>query len=369
MCAEASRRRIAARRRLHLANRTVRSRRRRGPVLPSRCVALRYTTILKSYSTSSARGVSRVTYWNDLVSNVLWPLEVRPADRESFDAAFSTDTLGPALIAKTFSRPATIEHTDKHVAQSGERRVLLLLTIEGRVSLSNHGREALLEEGDFVLSDSFAPSRTILAQPNHALSLCLPYDALTAYIPNPEAAFGLRMPGDHGFGHTVNMMLRSVWAQVERGLPARFGPTIARNLLEMVAAAYALEHDAQIAESSLASGRRCQVKRFIETHLRDSDLAATTIGSALGVSPRYVRMVFTAEHESVSDYILRRRLEECALQLTSVLWLGRSITETAFDWGFCSMAHFTRAFKERFALTPTQYRRLHGSPHLSTATN
>jgi AraC-like DNA-binding protein len=68
-------------------------------------------------------------------------------------------------------------------------------------------------------------------------------------------------------------------------------------------------------------------------------------------------MVFAAEHESISDYILRRRLEECAVQLGNVLWTGRSITEIAFDWGFSSMAHFTRAFKERFAVTPSEYKR------------
>jgi AraC-like DNA-binding protein len=77
----------------------------------------------------------------------------------------------------------------------------------------------------------------------------------------------------------------------------------------------------------------------------------------LGLSPRYTRMVFSAEGESVSDYIMRRRLEECAHQLTSAPWNSRSITETAFDWGFSSMAHFARSFKEKFAATPTEYRR------------
>ena len=36
---------------------------------------------------------------------------------------------------------------------------------------------------------------------------------------------------------------------------------------------------------------------------------------------------------------------------------GRSITETAFDWGFTNTAYFTRAFKQQFGETPTGYRR------------
>ena len=37
--------------------------------------------------------------------------------------------------------------------------------------------------------------------------------------------------------------------------------------------------------------------------------------------------------------------------------MSRSITETAFDWGFTNTAYFTRAFKEQFGETPTGYRR------------
>jgi AraC-like DNA-binding protein len=81
-------------------------------------------------------------------------------------------------------------------------------------------------------------------------------------------------------------------------------------------------------------------------------------------------MVFTAEGEGIAEYIRRRRLEECASQLRNAVWQGRSITDTAFAWGFSSMAHFTRAFKERFAVTPTEYRRnpKNALEHARTAT-
>ena len=81
------------------------------------------------------------------------------------------------------------------------------------------------------------------------------------------------------------------------------------------------------------------------------------MAAGLSLSPRYMRLVFSSEGETISDYIMRRRLEECAHQLTSAPWRGRSITDTAFDWGFSSVAHFTRSFKAKFAATPSEYRR------------
>jgi AraC-like DNA-binding protein len=160
-------------------------------------------------------------------------------------------------------------------------------------------------------------------------------------------------------GPTINAFVRSLWQQAEQGLPPQCGQQIADSLLALVAAAYAIEQAEEISESSLAAARRAQIKRFIETHLHDAELNAVTIAKALTLSPRYVRMVFAAENEHISAYVLRRRLEECAKRLGHRSCLGRSITETAFDWGFTNTAYFTRAFKQQFGVTPTVYRCAH----------
>jgi len=285
------------------------------------------------------------------------PIEVKPLDRESFDASFSIETLGEISVLNTFSRAAEIERTDWHVGQIDERQVFLLMPIQGRLTSSHYGREVAVEEGDFVMTESLMPSRTSFVSSNRSLGMLIPYNVLTRHIPDPEAILGVRIHGDCGFGQMVNTMLRAFWAQIERGLPTEFGVGVARNLLAIVATAYAMEHHTHAAESSTAIARRAQVKRFIESHLRDANLTAQSVAAGLGLSPRYTRMVFAAEGENISDYIMRRRLEECAHQLANALWQGRSITDTAFEWGFSSMAHFTRSFKEQFSVTPTEYRR------------
>ena len=313
--------------------------------------------ILKSYSTSGTGRSARLTYWNDLHCSLFSPLEVKPVDRETFDAALSVDRLGALTVAKTFSAAATIEQTDRHIAQTHDRRAFLLLPTQGRLACTHYGHDADLGEGDFMLSDSFAPARTAFAGPNRAFVVSMPYEVLTLHIPDPERIFGRPMSGNVGFGQMVSAMLRALWTQVEAGLPNHVAMGVAKNFLDLVATAYALDRADDVPESCVASARRAQIKRFIERHLRDADLTANAVAAGLGLSSRYIRMVFTSEGETVSDYIMRRRLEECARQLTNALWQGRSITETAFEWGFSSMPHFTRAFKERFTVTPSDYRR------------
>ncbi len=68
-------------------------------------------------------------------------------------------------------------------------------------------------------------------------------------------------------------------------------------------------------------------------------------------------MIFASGNETVSAYILRRRLEECARQMADPTWNGHSITEIAFAWGFNSAPHFTRSFRDRYGVAPREYRR------------
>jgi AraC-like DNA-binding protein len=284
------------------------------------------------------------------------PMEVKPLDRASFEAELRFEALGSVGIVRTTSRAATIDHCEKHVQRTTHRTAFLIMPIHGPVRLCCYGREAALDEGDFALSDSFAPSNIVLSCTNHALVLAIPYDLLALHAPNPEAFFGLRISGRCGLGHTLNAMVRSLWTQAERGLAPQCGRPVADSLLALVAAVYAIEQRADVADSSLTLARRAQIKRYIEAHLRDPGLNAVAIAEALDLSPRYVRMIFTAEHEHISAYILRRRLDECAKQLGEHQWRSRSITETAFDWGFTNTAYFTRAFKQQFGVTPTCYR-------------
>jgi AraC family transcriptional regulator, positive regulator of tynA and feaB len=120
-----------------------------------------------------------------------------------------------------------------------------------------------------------------------------------------------------------------------------------------------MEHKTDVGESAVATARRAQIKLYIENRLRDSDLSPASVAEHFGVSSRYIRMLFAGEGESCSAYILRRRLEECAQQMISPLWQGHTITETAFRWGFNSLAHFTRAFRDHYGVTPGEYRRTH----------
>lgn len=285
-------------------------------------------------------------------------MDFKPLEQLRFDAQFRMDSIGPLSLRRTTSMPAFMEAREKDVTQISEQRFFLMMPLQGNVSFAHCGRQAVLEPGDFVLFDGTAPGRIEFTQPNVSFHLVLSPNDLKSRLPTPENLCGLKTSHDKQFGSVVGSMLQDVWRQVEQGFPQEHGLTIAKNLLDVIATAYALQHGTKFAESGSMSARRAHIKRFIEARLRDPGLSAASVADYFGVSTRYVGMIFENEYEPISAYILRRRLEECAHQLTNVVWDAYSVTDIAREWCFGNRAHFSRVFKKRFGVSPREYRRL-----------
>ena len=99
---------------------------------------------------------------------------------------------------------------------------------------------------------------------------------------------------------------------------------------------------------------------FIEAHLTDPALDVTLICRALGTSRPALYRAF-AGGEGIAGYIRRRRLEAAhALLADQVDQTG--IAEIAERFCFSSHAHFTTAFRSRFAYTPRTARATRAAP-------
>jgi AraC family transcriptional regulator len=92
---------------------------------------------------------------------------------------------------------------------------------------------------------------------------------------------------------------------------------------------------------------------FVESHLGDA-ITLEDIASACEVSPFHLTRAFTAlTGLSLIRYVRARRLSEAARLLAHG---ADNILDVALDAGYGSHEAFTRAFRDRFGLTPEQLR-------------
>ena len=78
------------------------------------------------------------------------------------------------------------------------------------------------------------------------------------------------------------------------------------------------------------------------------------------VSLRYLYKLFETEQTAVADWIRRRRLEHCRLDLLNPSLRGLPVSAIATRRGLTSPAHFNRLFRATYNVPPGEYRQAHG---------
>ena len=97
------------------------------------------------------------------------------------------------------------------------------------------------------------------------------------------------------------------------------------------------------------------VKRYIRDHIHEP-LNRETLAAVAGFSIPHFHRVFTAHMgESAISYVRRLRMERAGRKLR----MGAvDITEVALAAGYDSHAAFSKAFRQQFGVSPSEFRQL-----------
>jgi len=318
-----------------------------------------------SFSTHTVAQHERLNSWQHAVAEVFTPLDIRPRQHRDFLASVQCHRAGRLALARIEADPTTV--TQREVASRSNHaspQYFLHMVLQGHLQVSQHHQCSLLGPGDMALCDASQPYTLENRQPCALLVMLIDGHDLAQHLLDPARLIGLHLPGHDGLCATVSAMLPHLYQHVSHSLDQAVGSRLHDGFLDILSAACTALVGAHAPETTLGHMRRLQIKRHIETHLRDSRLNPRTIAATFNISTRYLNLLFAVEKETLGHYILRRRLEQCARQLRDPQWKRRTITEIAFSWGFNNAAHFTHAFTARYAMCPRRYRGLHVGPDL-----
>ena len=313
---------------------------------------------MELFSTATVQRNEKVDYWKYLCCETYANLELEAFDRRSFEGSLCRSVGMPLSFIKVSSSAAKITRSEKHIVRPASHQFHLFVQEQGEGVCSQDGRGAHLRRGDFTLVDISRPYHVEFDDFCSALSVGIPQELLNSYLPVPSDIVCRTMVGTHGLNRLTSLMIESLCNQVHEDQRVQIGPSVIRALLDVIAAAYAETYDACVSDSAVAGSRRVQIKNVIESNLADPKLSPGQIATQLGISRRYLRLLFSREEETICQFIMRRRLEEAAGQLAQWMWRGTTITDIAYRWGFDDAAHFSRVFRDQFGASPRQYRQL-----------
>jgi AraC-like DNA-binding protein len=107
---------------------------------------------------------------------------------------------------------------------------------------------------------------------------------------------------------------------------------------------------------SLMERRMADIEEFITMNSTDPGLSHDKVAAHCGISVRYLFYLMKAHGTSFSQLLWKNRLPKAREYLISPTMHDYSIQEIAMMSGFKSAAHFSRAFKEAFSCTPSEFR-------------
>lgn len=285
--------------------------------------------------------------WHRALCNAFSPTEFKPADDAEFRGELAQARLDSARMSRLLSSAGQFLRRPNAIRRDSVDGFMILLCLTGELWLEQKDTTLRAAAGEALIYRQGTPFALEAPAQYTAVALWVTPEIMAAHCPHLANAAPLVL----GRG-SVNGRLALIMVQ-ELCEAALVGEV--ESPLRLVEAALDVV-STNIAGAGLAeaAGRSERLMQKLADHLTrsidDTDLDLGRLVDVSGVSPRTLNRVFgevgTTPMRWVRDQRLMRAHE--ALQNGRV----RNVTEAAFSFGFKDSAHFSRAFSQKYGVTP-----------------
>ncbi len=309
------------------------------------------------YSTREIHPRDRLNYWIEVATKAVVRHTFAPSNGRAFLGAVHLDRFDGVGIASFETDACDVVRSPRDVARSDSDPILLCLQVGGKGQYAQDGRQAVNEEGSFLLIDSRRPFSMSFPDRAHSIVFKLPRQRLEARVGNPAGLIARPLAADEPVGGLASKFLLMLPLRVG-ALDEATGCRLAEQALDLIALAFCeMNGRSGTVLGSPRATALYRLKSVIEARLCNADLKPADAATAAGISVRYANTLLAEEDFSVERYILHRRLERCRRALEDPAPSNRMISEIAFAWGFSDLSHFGRRFRAAYGMAPGDYRR------------
>lgn len=286
--------------------------------------------------------------WRDCISP-MFDIEAAPGAAHGFFAEYEAYLVGPLVLGSTAFDAHVYGRSAERVRRDGVNHIHINLHLSGGYTARAGAREIVTRPGDITLFDFSQP---LLARSSRSelLVIAIPRDMIGREFSAGDH-HGRVLRNESGLGGILGDHMRSLAMRLPAMTTAE-ASAIAPVTIAMIATCFRADAaglDAERQGSSAALYER--VRRHIDQNLSAAAMTADDICRDLSIS-RSALYRLLEPHGGVAKYIWNQRLSRAFTTLMTPSERHRQISEIAYDWGFNSEAHFSRAFRSAFGLTP-----------------
>lgn len=305
------------------------------------------------FTSESYSAPDRLAAWQDSLGTLGLRSSFVKAAHGLHATAFRRESSDGVLVARLGAGAQTLSPAPQYVDLP-----LILMSLEEGATLKAAGTRSALCAGDIAV----LPRRD-------TWEICFKREMHVVALSVAKAAFHGRKIGPLSFGHAriiraeglAGVLARSLEAAAESldRLTAPEWMTLSQALAELLLTLLRqpTTGHADVGGTSTREALLHRIYQTIERSLNDPDLTLAQVAQAEGISERYLQKLFEGTGDNFTHYLRQRRLYRTQAELSNSANASQSVSEIAFRCGFNDAAHFSRTFRERFGMSPREFRR------------
>jgi AraC family transcriptional activator of tynA and feaB len=309
---------------------------------------------MRVWSTDAVPMRERFAFWSDAVCDAFLRVRTERAEQAAFNGSISSLPLGPLHVNHVRSERHLVRRSQRTISSDAEGWFFVNLQQAGDCVLSQDGRDQHVRSNDICFFDGTRPFD--LDFQSHMALTCflIPRDALLARAINAPDKVVRQIPreGAGALLHRFSMEL----AEAARFLSPAATAQVGEIYLDLLA--LALHATPSVRESTRRTTRQAlfaSICADIRLRLADPTLNIVAISASAGIATRTLQTWFHEGGMSFADYVLEQRLNFAERQLANSA-NNAAVTEIAYAAGFSDLSYFSRCFRRRFGITPSDRR-------------
>ena len=287
--------------------------------------------------------------WLAQINQVCGHFNARPLEGE-FIGELETSYARSLKLSTVTAAGVNLFRTRQEIKNGNDAWFYTVVQLEGSAQLEQDDRRSLLKTGEITLIDASRPCSITWHEKSRQISLLLPRQIIEQQCRFQEVSCAV----------TLSRSLPTVQLS-HRLLQESMGNT---DLSDMESEA-ALEAMVCLLRPAFQQREAVQPRKerqfqnvlsLIDDHIQSEALRPEWIASESGMSVRSLYRMFADKGLVVAQYIKNRRLDLCA-QVLRATGDNEKLAGIGYSWGFADHSHFSTAFKQRFGVSPGEYRK------------
>lgn len=302
---------------------------------------------------ASSAQADRFNAWLQQVNQVCGAFAARPLG-QFYDATLQEYRSGALKLSVVDICGAQLYRSPRELAHGDDNYYFAVFQLQGSASMEQGPSNVLLQAGDITLIDAAVPSNFLYSQSSRQLSLILPRSLVEKRLQFAEVRCAQRIAGHSPMASLASRLI--VDSTRQACLSQAESEAILTATLDLLRPAISTARGETDNHERLLR----KALSFIDEHIADEQLCPDLVAREVGVSVRGLYRLFSRKNLVIAQYIRNRRLDLCAESLRRCTHT-QSLSALGYAWGFSDYSYFSTAFKGRFGLSPSEYRKQHRS--------